>query len=99
MYVKKIAPWLIFHLRADHVMLPWRDGKVLFCGGWREDAEGERRLVDTVDVYTPEDDAWEVETTVPTPRYHAGIALVGDRIYVVGGLKGSSGFDDRATGE
>ncbi len=52
-----------------------------------------------MDVYDPESNGWTVETAVPTPRYHAGITLVGERLFVVGGLRDSGGFSDRATGQ
>jgi N-acetylneuraminic acid mutarotase len=82
--------------RADHVMLVWRD-VVFFCGGWFEDeAAGNRVLVDTLDVYDPNADTWSVETRVPTPRYHAGIVIVHDKLYVIGGFHNDSLFD-RAT--
>ncbi len=54
--------------RADHAMLAWRN-KVLVCGGWNEGGvEGNRVLVDTVEVYDVQKDEWVIETRVPTPR-------------------------------
>ena len=75
--------------------------QVIVCGGWRYDDDGHsgnRVLVDTVDVFDPASGGWHVETRVPTPRYHAGVVLVGGRLYVVGGCLGDSLFD-RATGK
>ncbi len=81
--------------RADHIMAVWRD-RIYFCGGWYEDdASGDRVLVDTVDVYDLASDTWTVETRLPTPRYHAGMAIVGDRLYVIGGFRSDGLFDSR----
>ncbi|XP_060528987.1 kelch-like protein 26 isoform X2 [Cylas formicarius] len=79
--------------RADHVMLSI--GKYLYvCGGWTEDIEMRSRLlVDTIDVYDTEKDTWEILTKVPTPRYHAGIVCVENKIYFVGGFHSDAVFD------
>ncbi|XP_072393070.1 kelch-like protein 26 [Diabrotica undecimpunctata] len=79
--------------RADHVML--NVGNYLYvCGGWTEDSETRSRtLVDTIDAYDVERDLWKVITTVPTPRYHAGIVCVEKKIYFVGGFSSDDAFD------
>ncbi|CAH0554894.1 unnamed protein product [Brassicogethes aeneus] len=78
--------------RADHVMLTI--GKLLYvCGGWTEDESRSRVLVDTIDAYDVENDCWFVVTRVPTPRYHAGIVSVGDKIYFIGGFHSDAMFD------
>ena len=81
--------------RADHATFLYQ-GKVYVCGGWNEDASG-RQLVPTLDCYNPADDTWRVVTTVPTPRYHAGVVLIGNSVYVMGGFHSDATFD-RATG-
>lgn len=39
-----------------------------------------------VSVYLPMTDSWEVGTPMPSPRSYSGGAVVGDRIYIVGGF-------------
>ncbi|XP_059093875.1 kelch-like protein 12 isoform X2 [Tigriopus californicus] len=83
--------------RADHVMLCWRD-RIYFSGGWFEDeVNGSRTLVDSIDVYDVDSNSWVVETKIPTPRFHAGSAIVKDKLYIIGGFLSESLFD-RATG-
>ncbi|XP_076045598.1 kelch-like protein 26 isoform X2 [Oratosquilla oratoria] len=83
--------------RADHCLVTY-GGRVYACGGWYEDeASNSRVLVDIIDVYDPEIDDWTAVTSVPTPRYHAGIVVMGARLYVVGGFHSDATFD-RATG-
>lgn len=79
--------------RADHVMIAV--GKYLYvCSGWSEDAETRTRvLVDTIDAYDVDNDCWEVVTVVPTPRYHAGIVCVDEKIYFIGGFHSDAMFD------
>ncbi|XP_066260852.1 kelch-like protein 26 [Euwallacea similis] len=77
--------------RADHVMLSI--GNHLYvCGGWTSD-DNNRVLVDTIEFYNPEKDIWEVVTKIPTPRYHAGIALVDNKIYFIGGFQSDTMID------
>jgi N-acetylneuraminic acid mutarotase len=61
------------------------DGKLYLVGGWNE-INGNRTLVNTIDVYDLQSQSWSVLTTVPNPKYHAGITNVGDRIYIIGGF-------------
>lgn len=84
--------------RADHVMLSMGDC-LYCCGGWFEDGDtGNRVLVDTIDAYDLRTDTWKVVTRVPTPRYHAGIVGVDQKIYFIGGFHSDAMFD-RATGK
>lgn len=79
--------------RADHVMLEI-ENKLYVCGGWIEETQAEnRRLVDTIDVYDPHTRIWKVVTTIPTPKYHAGIVAVETKIYIIGGFYADSKFD------
>lgn len=76
--------------------------KLFFCGGWFEsfggDEEGDRVLVDSIDVYDLATDTWSVETRIPTPRFHAGFVIVENKLYVIGGCHSDNLFD-RASGE
>lgn len=77
--------------RADHVMLSI--GKYLYvCGGWTSD-DNNRVLVDTIELYNCETNTWEEITKVPTPRYHAGIVCVENKIYFIGGFHSDTMFD------
>lgn len=82
--------------RADHVMFVVND-TLIVCGGWNNDPDGEgRQLVATIDVYDAVKREWSVMTSVPTPKYHAGIVALDECIYIVGGFHSESMFD-RAT--
>lgn len=79
--------------RADHVMLSMGH-RLYVCGGWREDLDsGNRVLVDTIDAYDITTDSWEIVTNIPTPRYHAGIVGVDNKIYFIGGFHSDVMFD------
>lgn len=41
---------------------------------------------------------WEIETRIPTPRFHCGVAIVNDKLHIVGGFHSDLTFD-RATGK
>jgi len=81
--------------RADHTMVVY-DDMLYFVGGWRDSEEG-RILIPEVDRYDVLADRWTVETTVPTPRFHAGVTKVGGKLFVIGGFLDDDMFD-RATG-
>lgn len=70
--------------RADHVMLRM-DKKIYICGGW-EESDGQRRLISSIDCYNIETEEMTTITHINTPRYHAGITLVRDKIYIIGGF-------------
>lgn len=79
--------------RADHVMLVI-EGKLYVCGGWCEDPQSDnRRLVATIDVYDIELRTWKTVTTVPIPKYHAGIVAIETKIYIIGGFHSDAMFD------
>jgi len=81
--------------RADHTMILY-DDMVYLVGGWRDSGEG-RVLIAEVDRYDVLADRWAVETTVPTPRFHAGVTKVGGKLFIIGGFLDDDMFD-RATG-
>lgn len=70
--------------RADHVMLRV-DGKIYICGGW-EEVDGQRRLIPTIECYDVNTSTISVVTHMATPRYHAGITLLNNKIYFIGGF-------------
>lgn len=79
--------------RADHVMLVV-DNNLYVCGGWFEENQTEnRRLVETIDTFDPIERIWKVVTSIPTPKYHAGIVAVETKIYIIGGFYSDSMFD------
>lgn len=82
--------------RADHVMLAIYD-KIYVCGGWYENTQHETRILNkTIDSYNFQTHQWEVVTTIPTPRCHAGIVAEFSKIYIIGGFSALVTFD-RAT--
>lgn len=70
--------------RADHVMLR-QDKKFFFCGGWQE-SEGQRRLISAIECYDINTSSMSVITNIPTPRFHAGVTMIGNKIYFIGGF-------------
>ena len=74
------------------------DGKVYRVGGFTAmNAEGEEhdlRSQDGVAVFDPATRAWENLTPLPEPRSSADVAVVGDRIYVVGGWRLHDGSEE-----
>lgn len=70
--------------RADHVMLRL-DKKIFICGGW-EEIDGQRRLVSAIECYDIITSTISVVTYVQTPRYHAGITMINNQIYFIGGF-------------
>ena len=74
--------------------------RILFIGGWTHGPgwEEDRILVDDIDVYDVHRDVWTVETKIPTPRYHSGVAIVQGKLYVMGGFHSDQQLFDRATG-
>ncbi len=46
--------------------------------------------VGTVEEYDPATNSWRARTPMPTPRNHAGVGVVGGKIYVIGGRTGAA---------
>ncbi len=84
--------------RADHVMIQISPDEVLVVGGWTYDQENQRLLIDTIDKFNHKLGTWEIETRIPTPRFHCGVALVNEKLHIVGGFHSDLTFD-RATGK
>ena len=78
-------------------MISLNRNQVLVIGGWTYGVENQRHLIDSIDIYDYELGTWKHETKIPTPRFHSGVALVGDKLHIVGGFHSDVTFD-RATG-
>lgn len=64
------------------------EGNMYLFGGW----DGER-YVNSVFEYIPESDQWNEMTPMSTERGHAGAAVAGGKIYIIGGFDGRIGLD------
>ena len=60
-------------------------GKVYLVGGTTGLGEGQEQRMDRVDIYDPATDTWAKGPKMPTRRDPGGVAVVSDRIYVIGG--------------
>ena len=60
-------------------------GKVYLIGGTTGLGEGQEQRMDRVDIYDPATDTWAKGRKMPTRRDPGGVAVVGTRIYVIGG--------------
>ena len=69
--------------RQEVAVAAWR-GQVWVIGGLGDDAEP----VATVESFDPAHDVWETRPSLPVPVHHAAAAVVGDRLFVVGGYTG-----------
>ncbi|KAL9704860.1 hypothetical protein quinque_008378 [Culex quinquefasciatus] len=76
----------MLHPRADHVMFTI-NRKLYVCGGWYE-VNGQRVLADSIDCYDlfSKSPTWHTVAKIPTPKYHAGIVAVQEKIYIIGGF-------------
>lgn len=70
--------------RADHVMLRV-DKKIYICGGW-EEVDSQRRLISAIECYDVSTSTISIVTHIQTPRYHAGITSLNNKIYFIGGF-------------
>jgi len=55
-------------------------------GGLREYKDNSAAPELSIEKYAPRENTWEIVTTMPTPRTHFCVAVVGQSIYVVGGI-------------
>lgn len=68
------------------------DGRLVVAGGLTQDGSASA-LVHTYDARAAR---WDEAPTLPVPLHHAGMAVVGDRVYVVGGYTNAAGEPWRA---
>lgn len=63
------------------------NGKVYFMGGY----PGARITSDSVQVYDPRTDSWELGPPLPVPLHHTMASVAAGRLYVIGGEAGNPG--------
>jgi N-acetylneuraminic acid mutarotase len=56
-------------------------------------------VVPTVEVYEPSTDSWITKSDMPTPRSHLATAVVGGKIYAIGGCVGPPNWSGLANVE
>src|SRR5688572_20986226 len=61
------------------------NGKVYFMGGY----PGARITSDSVQVYTPASDSWELGPPLPIPLHHTMASVANGRLYIIGGEAGN----------
>ncbi len=71
-------------------------GEMVVSGGFVESGLGDETVTDTVGAYDPQTDTWRDLAGLPAPRHHGMAAVVGDRLFVIGGYS-ISGFDPTST--
>ena len=72
--------------RTEVSGVAWR-GRLLVLGGLTADGGGS----DLVHLYDPERDRWEPGPRLPVRLHHAGLGVLGDRVWVVGGYTNGPG--------
>ena len=72
------------------------DGEIVVSGGFVESGLGDDTVTDTVGAYDPTTDTWRDLPAMPAPRHHGMAAVVGDRLFMIGGYS-ISGFDPTST--
>jgi N-acetylneuraminic acid mutarotase len=60
-------------------------GEIYVIGGFDELAQ----VVADVEAYDPGSDTWRSRAPLPDPRHHPNVAVVGDKLFVVGSLAGN----------
>ena len=63
------------------------DGKIYAVGGMDEDCE----TLDTVEVYDPQANSWQLVARMPQGRANYAAAAIGGKIYVTGGAGSNQG--------
>lgn len=67
------------------------DNRIVVLGGLVDLAPGRFGVTSTVESYDPAADSWTRLPDLPEPRHHSMAAVVGDRLYSIGGFS-ESGF-------
>jgi outer membrane protein assembly factor BamB len=75
--------------RLNHQVMAVHDGKIYVAGGSGDLLFGADPR-DTLFEYDPESDRWRELEPMPTPRLATGNGVIGDKLYVAGGM-GSNG--------
>lgn len=65
------------------------DGRIVVAGGLTLDGAAS----DRADIYDPAANRWEPAPALPLGLHHAGMAALGDRVYVAGGYTNRAGQD------
>ncbi|MGQ0810901.1 MAG: Kelch repeat-containing protein [Nitrospiraceae bacterium] len=63
-------------------------GKIYVVGGFAEPGFGNvmnLAITDMVEMYDPSTNRWTTKAPLPAKLHHAGAAVIGDRLYIVGG--------------
>ena len=68
------------------------EGRIVVVGGLVEAGPGRFSATTSVEMYDPEKDSWAHLPDLPQPRHHSMAAVVGDRMFAIGGFA-ESGFD------
>lgn len=85
--------------------IPWKiqevygalyNGKAVIVGGMVV-SDGRRMAIDRMGMFDPETGTWQEGTPLPSPRHHPVLAVVGDRLYAMGGAR--HGFPGEPTGD
>lgn len=71
-------------------------GEMVVSGGFVESGLGDDTVTDAVGAYDPQTDTWRDLAAMPASRHHGMAAVVGDRLFVIGGYS-ISGFDPTST--
>lgn len=82
-----------------HLMAAAVEGKIYAFGGIAGVGNA-RRVLDVIEVYDPTQDRWSSLPVMPVGNSNAGVAVVGRRIYLVGGrLRAGADASGSATGK
>lgn len=72
--------------RTEVAGTTWQ-GQVVVVGGLDDGGDAVAR----VDVYDPDADAWQTRPELPAALHHTAVAMLGERLYVVGGYTNQDG--------
>jgi len=74
-------PWVVQEIYGVE-----RDGKAIIAGGMV--VAGSRRVaIDRVAVFEPQTGIWREAAPLPSPRHHPVLAVMGKRLYAIGGAR------------
>lgn len=65
------------------------NNEIYLIGGWIKD-KGTTAVTSTVLIYNPEMDIWRTTTSTPLPISSVGTAIIGNKIYLMGGFRDNS---------